>query len=532
MKRRLSIPCLALLLGGCGSAAQDTIVEHPGHPPKVARTSPRLDESQPDSEIEIALVGPGEARALEWASVLDALQGLESDEASMDIVADPNMRPIRVWFAKSKAGVGAVHIVGHADGECCPLISSLVQNVAMAPGFEDAWFSYGYGHLMATTAGEEAELDRLRQDITARASERACQGQVVLTTQQSDAIATVSAGLTAMGERAYARAAALGRPLLIWSHFDDHPRIVPALVPEGGGMKPLRVKVSKTDLSPPASVTSGLSMGRVAQGIASLEAGIVELTRLSQATNQIMEISGGQWTTNYRAPQMEPVVLAANGRIAAALATWQARPVSHPSRAHVLAELRKMQATNAIALKKIRALPEHAASDAATKIEYVDVALDEDAMAKIRARLAEAKAALARLRAMSVSPLARPEPVLTDALLRGWPASFSTPKAEAAFDKWVGERQKPVWAKVSRDLEARGVHLTASAAGAPAALTLSNVVFRVVEDGSDMVVTPYFILAGPVVQVVDPAAGIVRYEATAADQNLYDIGHQDEGDTQ
>jgi hypothetical protein len=526
MMRRLWVAGLIASIAGCGGAGGGAGARDPGAAAAAgAAPSPsaRLDELRPDSELEIAEVDADRARRLETGAIQKALAGLEEDEASMDIVADPNMRPIHVWFVKGESGVRAVHAVGHADGECCALISGLIQDVATRTGFEDAWFSYGYGDLVATTAAEEQQLDKLRGDITSKASSKACAGQVVLETQDTDSIAASSAGLTAMGEKAYARAKELGRPLMIWNQFDDHPRIVPALVAEGGALRPLRFKVTKSDLAIPASVSSGFSMSGVAQAIASLEAETVYLTGLSKATNLLSETSKRGWTTNYRADNMEPAVLAADARIAAGVAHFQALPAADPNRIKMLPVLRGMQATNALALKQIRALPLHATSDKGTKIDYSDFALAEEAVANARTRLVEVQASMARLRAMEASPLSRPEPVLTDALLRGWPASFSTPKIEGEFDKWAAQRQTPVWANVTRDLEARGVHFAAGAAGAPAALTLSNVVFRVEESGGDMAVTPYFILAGPVVQVVDPDARIVRYEASAADQNLHEI---------
>lgn len=526
MMRRFWVAGLVASIAGCGGAGAGAGARDPGAAGAVGGTTTtppaRLDELRPDSELELAEVDADRARILETVAIQKALAGLDEDESSMDIVADPNMRPIHVWFVKGESGVRTVHVVGHADGECCALISGLIQDVVTSAGFEDAWSSYGYGHLAATTGAEEQRLDTLRRDIASNASSKVCAGQVVLTTHDTDSIATSSAGLTAMGEKAYARARELGRPLMIWNQFDDHPRIVPALVPQGGALKPLRFKVAKDDLAIPEGVTAGFSMSGIAQAIDSLEAEIVYLNRLSKATNLLSQTSSRGWKTNYRAEDMEPAVLAADARIAAGLAHFQAMKVTDPNRVKMLPELRKMQATNALALKLIRALPLKP-SDKSTKIDYMDFALAEEAVANARTRLVEVQASLMRLGAMAASPLSRPEPILTDALLRGWPASFSTPKIEGEFDKWVAQRQTPIWEKVTRDLEARGVHLAPGTGGAPAALTLSNVVFRVEESGGDMAVTPYFILAGPVVQVVDPDAGIVRYEASAADQNLHVI---------
>jgi hypothetical protein len=507
-------------MAGCGGVSGGAGARDPA---AAGETTPvaRLDELRPDSEVELAEVDTEQARILETTAIQKALSGLDDDEASMDIVADPNVRPIHVWFVKGESGVHAVHAVGHADGECCALISSLIQDVATSAGFEDAWFSFGYGDLTATTGAEEKQLDTLRREITSKASGKVCAGQVVLRTQDTDSIATSSAGLTAMGEKAYARARQLGRPLMIWNQFDDHPRIVPALVAEKGALAPLRFKVTKSDLAIPPGVAAGFSMSGVAQAIASLEAEIVYLVKLTKNTNLLSETSSRGWTTNYRAENMEPAVLAADARIAAGMAHFQALPVNEPNRVRMLPELRKMQATNALALRLIQGLPLKATSDKSTKIVYADFALAEEAVANARIRLVEVQDSLVRLRATAASPLSRPEPVLTDALLRGWPATFASPKIEGEFDTWAAQRQTPVWAKVTHDLEARGVHFAAGTSSAPAALTLSNVVFRVEERGGDMAVTPYFILAGPVVQVVDPDAGIVRYEASAADQNLH-----------
>ncbi len=524
MKKIPWIGAALVLITGCANAST-TRPNAGAQVDGAAVASPRLDELRPDEEISLDPVSADEARRLELSSIVRALDGLDADQASMDIAADPNMRPIRIWFVKGRSGIAAAYVVGHADGECCPLISGLVSDVAMSAGFEDGWFSYGYGHLTADTPSEERALEKLQQDIAAKSTTPACAGQVVLSTDAEDTIGTASAGLTSMGERAYARATSLSRPLMIWSQLDDRPRIVPALVSEGGAMKPLRFKISKDDLAAPAAVLSGFSLSGVAEGIASLEASIPKLTKLSQATDLLAETTTHGWTTNYRAPEMEPAVLAANARIDAAIAAWKARPAKDSLRAPMLAMLAKLKPVNDLAIAKIRALPLQAKSDKRTSIEYKDVTLADETIAAIKSRLAEAQASLIRLRAMAASPMSKPEPVLTDALLRGWPATVSTPKVEEVFDKWVGERQKVVWQKVRRDLESRGVHLSAGPAGAPSALTLSNVVFRVTQSGSELTVTPYFILAGPVVQVADPAAGIVRYEAAAADQNLIDLAH-------
>lgn len=519
-----SILWLTTLIAGCGAAKpQDAAGASTDH-----RAAPAAEKA--DLELEVAAIDQATADDLEGQSLMEAMAGLDADETSMDIAADPNQRPIRVWFVQGTNGTRAVYTIGHADGACCPIISGLLEKTALEPGFQDAWLSYGVAHLAAKTSVEEGKLEQLRRDITARSTGKECAGQVILSSLGAeDAIAASSSALTAMGEKAYGRAKALSRPLMIWNQIDDHPRIVPALVPEGGAMKPLRFRVPKVDLAFPANVVSGLSMSGIGQGIASLKADIAELTRLMAVPGLLFDTQSVVLTINIRNAPREAMVEAAGKTVLESLAAWQAEKDTNPNKQAMLTRLRALRDRNTLALAQMRALP--ADPGPAKKITWTEVRPSPSIAAAIQKDVAELKAQLATLEAMAASPAARPELILTDALLRGWPASFSSDAAEGDFDRWVTQRQESVWEKVSRGLAARGIRLAAGTAGAPAALTLSNVVFRVTEDGGDMIVTPSFILAGPVVQVVDPDAGVVRYEASAADQNLRVLGKSRQGET-
>lgn len=522
MKRRffsaLAAALVLALATGCGGASQQ----------KPAEAPRRIDELTPDAELIVAELDGEETRRLEIAAMSRALDQLDTDPASLDIVADLNMRPIRFWFARGPSGMRAVTVIGHAEAECCALMSGLIQEVALGAGFEDAWSSYGLDRLTADTPQEQERLKKLLDEVTSKAEGKACQGQVTIRMTDTDVIDEGSQALSALGQKAYERATALGRPLLLWSRIDDHPRLVPALARDGDTMKPLRFSIKKSELAIPEAVQKGLSRGGMIEGIAALEERIRELGPLAQSKNLVLQSRTLGWSANYRDDAMEPAVVLANEHITAAQKAWQGRPVSHPMRAGILADLRRMAATNATALTKIRALPKTPTSDVATKIEYMDVAMEKEAQANLEAELAEAKTMLARLQIAIKSPISNPERVLVDALLRGWPATFSKPEAESAFDNWAFERQKPVWEKALIALAAKGVHLKTGEGGAPVALTLSNVIFRVQDEGAQVAVTPYFVLAGPIVQVADPAAGIVRYEATTTDQNLVDTSKGDE----
>lgn len=500
-----------------GTLADGAQLEHPAAPAPAP--------AEPDAVIELSAVPESDARRLDWQSAYRRLVDIENVQQDMDIVADMNQRPIRVWTVKGAGGTRAIRLIGHADGECCPLISEAVQSVVDRPEFSDAWSSYGYGHIVASDAAEEAALAQLGVELERRAKRRECAGQVVVThARGADVIEEGSAELARTARKAYARAAAIERPLLVWHEFRDHPRIVPAYSAENGSLRPLEFRIPSRVLAIPASVKGNLSMDGVGQGIATLSAKEAELRRLIQRSSLVVGSRTRGWKANYRDPIMIPRIQEANKRIDDAIAEWQAQPASMPMRSAMLQKLRALRSKNASALSLVSSLPLTPVSHRSRQIEYSDVEQDTSTIDELRSQRTEVQAALARLQAMASTPKVHSEQVLTDAFLRGWPASFTSASIEKDFDNWTGARQRTVWEAVQKELSGRGLRLGAGPDGAPPELLMSNVFFRVRVEGDAMRVTPYFILAGTVALVADPGAKVVRYESSAADQNLVKLG--------
>jgi hypothetical protein len=524
MKRRIGwISALLMGLSACGSQAADPRTQ-------ADASAAAAENAAATTELLLQDIESPAAAPSDLDLLRDLLQGSRANLEELDIAADPNQRPIRAWFVEGEGGVQTVYIVGHADGECCPLISALVQGVADQPGFEDAWSSFGYGHLEAKTAATRATLAGLRAEIDKTAARRECQGQVRTSSlPRTDPIAQGGAALAETAAKAYGRARSLGRPLMIWSQFDDVPRIVPALVPDGAGMKPLDFRIPKRDMKFPADVLSGLSMAGVAQAMATLDAEISDLTLLVKTPDLFFDAVSFEWQTLRDDPKLLPTITGANKQIEVALAAWTALPEKLQARSTTLKWLQHLHDENEGLLTKLKAPVAGAGPGVRVqvKLSYLELRPETKTAEKLRAALAERESVKAEIQKKVARALQKPQPILTDALLRGWPATFDTAATEREFDQWAASTQLPLWKKIAADLSAKGLRLAAGASGAPAALTLSNVVFRVREDGSDLVVTPYFILAGPIVQVVDPAAGLVRYEASSTDQNLLHLSSQE-----
>lgn len=518
MTRKISMIGVLVLVvcTACGSGTRHpvAVVPRPAvSPAQSAEPEPyRLDTATATASFELETLSAALSERLE---LLAALVRADQDPSSTTIPADPNMRPVRVWAVKSNAGVKVLYVVGHAYDACCRNTSGLLQEVADRPEFKDGWLSYGFAELVASNQAEEVRLGNLADALEKERKVSPCKGQLVVRFfDEEDPIAAGNADLAQLGALAWKKSSEHHRPLLIWHKFEDNPRVAPALVPGGDGrLVPLEFRVPKSQASIPSVLKKNLSGNGVSESIAMVREALNRVSKLSQLPEKLVMVSV---ETNYRDPQLVPGIQAATASLDRAITAWQSiqSPMSEPA----IRELEELRKLNRSALATANSLPLTPTSPIATKFAYGDAKFG--VTATVVAEKARLRALLTELQQVQMVPRADPEPVLLDALLRGWPASFTSAGSENVFDTWVQERQPAVWKATISQLSQRGISLTADQQGAPVELMRSNVVFRVRAEGQVLVVTPLFVLAGTVVQVVDPAAGLVRYESTAADQNL------------
>lgn len=473
----------------------------------------------PSHVVELELPSKATMDEHHLAALARQLEQLPQRPDAMDVPGDPNHRPIRVWSVSDSDGVKAIHVIGHADGECCPIVSGALQAVVDSPGFADDWLSYGYGRIEANDAGQAKALATLRAELEKEAGKAPCKGQLhVKNSVGTDPLVAGAKALLETGQMAWTQAERLHRPIVIWHDFGDIPRIVPALVKNGTTLAPLQIVIAKKDIKFPAALVRKLSLDGIDQAIASVRQNIRILQEAIAQHERPSEIITMLFTANYLNPTMVPSIEEANSRLDGAIAALSKKGVTDS----FLDDLRAARRANEGSLQRVRALPAIPTTKFPTRITYndVDSGTGPAAPTEWKEALKKNQKALASLQKRRAKPKSRPEPILLDALLRGWPASFSDAQTEKEFDTWVGQHQVPTWKSIQGQLSEQHLTVTPELSGAVRELALSNVVFTVAMQNKDFVITPQFILAGAVAQIVDPDSGLVRYESMAADQNL------------
>lgn len=458
--------------------------------------------------------------------------------------ADINQRPIRVWFVKGADGVDDVYVLGHADGECCPIVSQALSTTVRNPAFKDAWFSYGVGLFHAAGDAERrAALSSLVTSLDTISHQPVCKGQLMLTAMSTDRVVAGSARIQRIADDLLGRAKGLGRPIMLWHPLDDEmPRLVPIVVRDSADHPtPLEFRVPIEELRIPHRLINGLTLDGTARYVAQLRTLLARLETLMEVQEHARKLEGGiafqineeRYATNFRG-KIEKVVQTSLAKARTYIAKWQALDriqstigVKDDRIALALEELEGARQSCELALAQARALPDLPTSNQATPIEFLDVVPDAGAnpfafvlTSDTAKEHAEVTAKLREMLARPVTAPTNPVPVLVDAFLRGWPATFSANELSNSYDQWVHDHQKRIWTEICEKLATSGVRFGSCTGGRVPALQLSNVMFQVRVNGDDVVVRPTFVLAGASMQIADPAAGLVRYESTLADQNL------------
>ncbi|KYF56666.1 hypothetical protein BE08_04480 [Sorangium cellulosum] len=472
------------------------------------------------------------------ATRLDLADLVNARTNEVEVTADINHRPIRVWTVRSAPDrVESVYVVGHADGACCPLVSGIVEQVAGDPAFQGAWFTYGAGMISAADPAQARRLHEMDRKLTEVAARSECSGQVVLQTMDTDEIAQSSARMVEIGAKLFQGAADAGRPVLLWhAPSDSLPRFVPVTV--GAGKAPLTIELGLDELQIPPEVRSGLTLDGVGKYIAEVTERLGYIERLLGLADAIHAL-GGRSPDAIRHFRLEfgggriddarAEVLAATARLRSALTYAERLAAAYELVGLDASESRRFGASVQESLRtNQRALAQVGAASLSSpdnRAEFDDVTftasqspISGEKVRSLRSERNLLKAELSRAKQLRQKPRRDPMPVLIDAFLRGWPATFSSADGDKAFDAWVQAEQKRVWGLVETRLNAAG----ASFSDAGRALLLSNVMFRARLDatGKRVLVTPTFILSGPGFQVADTGAGVVRYESATAEQNV------------
>ncbi|MGK3960836.1 hypothetical protein WMF38_48275 [Sorangium sp. So ce118] len=456
----------------------------------------------------------------------------------VDVTADINHRPIRVWTVRSAPDrVEAVYVVGHADGACCPRVSGIVEEVAGDPAFQDAWFTYGAGMVSAGDAAQARRLHEMARKLTEVAAQSACSGQVVLETMDTDRIAQASGRMVDLGARLFQGAAGAGRPVLLWhAPADSLPRFVPITV--GDSKAPLTFELGLDELKIPREVQSGLTLDGVATYVAEVKERLEYIERLFGLADAMHALGGKRpdriqgFTLEFGGGRIDDAraeITAGTTRVRSALAyeerlaaAYEIVGLDASNSRRFVAALQESLRKNQRGLSQVAAaslsLPDNRADFDDVIFTASESPLSGDDLASLRSERNKLRAELARAKEFQQKPRRDPMPVLVDAFLRGWPATFSSAAGDKTFDAWVQAEQKRVWELVEARLHAAG----ASFSDAGRALLLSNVMFRAQLDatGKRVLVTPTFILSGPGFQVADTGAGVVRYESATAEQNV------------
>ncbi|MCY0989506.1 hypothetical protein OV203_20365 [Nannocystis sp. ILAH1] len=474
----------------------------------------------------------------------------KDNPAAFDTAGDINQRPISLWFVRGLSGLKAAYILGHADGACCPLVSKAVLEASESEGFAVSWHSFGVGVLQANGRDDGPRaLEELRTRVTGFATESACAGQIRITMLDDDTIATDSERIAAATRKAYQAAVDVERPVFVWHDFEKpHPALVAPELRRGRKSEPLVIELSEDDFAFPPSLRRSVSLAGLGQYIASIRSEIQHLRDVQEMLPLLRRLGDGRlgWSGYKRTSEFcEQQQLAAADMQLAELrerhkAMLQILETLGRNNNNAREEYRPSVAKlkdNLVMLDGY--LETNSRAAAGSSCTWIDIhpAGEDDGFAQalrdvltmyegedLSRKLAELTELLYEVETRRERPPSDPVPALVDAALRGWPATFSAPDAEEAFDTWLREHQEDLWAKIGAQLARRGVKLRAGDEASPMGfLSRSNVVFRVEHVGKRVRVKPYFVLAGSFYAVADPGAGVIRYESAVADQNLLSI---------
>ncbi len=576
-RRTLTSPALGgllfALLAGCGTRPTAPPVEPPSDPlPTVkaaadATLAPDLPPA--DTPIEKRVSPPQLAYDLERELVWQALR------RSKVPVADPNMRPIRIWAVESNAGVERIYVIGHADGACCPKVSGALDRVVRRAGYRDALFSFGIARIDAPKGGQ-ATLKRLVDRIERLASESACAGQVDVVRQGFDHIAEAAEDSQDVARRAMMAAREARRPLMLWSDGSPLPLWTPimALSPDGE-LEPLSFRLKVARLGIPQRLMRRLSLDGVGQYIAWAQARLAENARekRDQRERWLMRMPIGELrvespTLSGRVESLD--IEATLTRLQTALADL--RRTTPPLDAQCAAfentvaradakdakyreeDLKFVEicrpyvehaqqgiARNLAAIRTLKAArraPPHRVISVVVTWLTIRKARDEaeftkwktghdKAMDRLAAERKALKKHLAKAKKAASKPPTDPAPILVDAVLRGWPATFSSARAEREFDRWARRVQPRIWARIREQLADRGIDL--GPGDGPGTLQSSATVFHIERKRGTLIIRPHVIVTAGYFMVADPVAGLVRYESAISDENLVGDRRQAEG---
>lgn len=455
-----------------------------------------------------------------------------SDARLAETTADLNHAPIHVWIAAPAPDrAEAVYVVGQTDGVCSRRVSRLLEDIAGDLSFQDAWITYGTAIIKGSDRLQQRRLGELSEKLTSVASQTACRGQVHLHRLPSDEIDAASNRMRTLAADLFQSAARAGRPVLLWHNAADGlPRFVPVTV--GAHAVPLTITFSLEELKIPDAVLRGLTLNGATRYIAQLEAELANidllLDLLRPGRQHPAEIVSSRFRFDGSAiHKVRAEIDAARASIDRALkyeeqAVEAARllGIDAFSFVHSADFLRQAYAENQRALAQLDGiLP----GPAIHEIQFRDVKITArqspiaaDALARLRGQHETLSTEIAEVKRVQAKPLSNPVPVLVDAFLRGWPATFSSAESNVAYDRWVNAEQGRVWALAKAKLWKAG----ASFAEPSRSLLLSNVMFHVRRSEDRVLVTPMYVMSGPGFQVADINASVVRYESASAEQNL------------
>lgn len=465
-------------------------------------------------------------------------------------VADVNQRPITITTIGNPTEVSDIYVVGHAEGPCCRLISGALHTANNSIALKDRWSSFGVGHLSASTPVARGDLARLDRQLADLAKRKECTGQVLRHGFATDIVQTRIEELGQRGAAAYSAAKQADRAILLWHEYGAEDLAFAPVLSEaqGGQLKPLKIELPVKFFAFPAEFSRTVSLDGAAQAAIGTRAAIAEIERLQQlsrVTDGFTRIVSGyklhetRVKVNYRDSGDGQAISAAISGLERALRehdllsgalrefknglpTAEVREFDEVSE-RLRSELSSARASQS-AWNRLSLLPGPGKETLSwTTATPIYTPLDPQEFLKGRDISAASLAALKedlKTSRKSVKPTSGDAvPALVDAALRGWPATFSSAKAERAFDKWLRGNQRRLWVAVAERMRASGVRL-GNDADPIGALRASNMVFRVDRKGDTVTIEPLYVLSGGFYMVADPGAGVVRYESATADQNL------------
>lgn len=507
--------------------------------PSKPTVAPERSSGPPDSLVGTTGVSEFDVDGLELlASLAMTFRVEQLASGAIRQRADINNRPIHLWFLRdATGGLGGILVAGHAEHQCCAKVSAALNDTRTGTPALDDWNSYGVGSL--TSKGEpdhRVALEQLAARLDRLADEPTCSGHVIKHDLQVADVRKFESEIAHKSGRACELSDQTRRPIAARVKVDGIPAFVPLYRRDG---TEVHFTLTEVDLQLGTKLKRNLTTDPVARERRELRWMIARLRTLMALIPQIGPSPTRKWASievsNVSASGNAALIRAEISTASATIrevADWcknssEIVSILDELSAQLEAQCREIEG-DADYNDRIRASLPHRGFGQATYRRYSKISSDDnpfyDQLGEYQKALPVLKQQLGQLERHKVSARSDGDLILVDAILRGWPATFTSASMEREYDKWAMAQQSRVWNFALNSL--RDFY---QFEGTPEDILVSNVYFEVARaPDRSLEVTPHYVHDSDFYIICEPGDSFARYESVTADSNLFSIN---EGDT-